>query len=93
VPDLLARADLPNWMAAIARRRAELGAALPGVEPSDVNYALVRVEEGAVAARAGLARHGVLVRDCTSFGLPDHVRIAVPDEAGLAQLIDAWKRR
>jgi histidinol-phosphate/aromatic aminotransferase/cobyric acid decarboxylase-like protein len=36
-----------------------------------------------------LARHGVLVRDCASFGLTDHVRIAVPDEAGLSRLRDA----
>jgi hypothetical protein len=26
------------------------------------------------------------VRDCTSFGLPDHVRIAVPDAEGLERL-------
>jgi histidinol-phosphate/aromatic aminotransferase/cobyric acid decarboxylase-like protein len=31
----------------------------------------------------------VLVRDCASFGLRDHVRIAVPDEAGLARLATA----
>jgi histidinol-phosphate/aromatic aminotransferase/cobyric acid decarboxylase-like protein len=93
VPDLLARADLPNWAGTIARRRAELSAAIPGVEPSDANYALVRVEEGAAAARSALARLGVLVRDCTSFGLPSHVRLAVPDEGGLARLVDVWERR
>ena len=93
VPELLVRADLPTWAAATARRRAALAAAIPGVEPSDANYVLVRVEEGAAAARAHLARHGVLVRDCTSFGLPGHVRVAVPDEAGLARLGAAWERR
>jgi histidinol-phosphate/aromatic aminotransferase/cobyric acid decarboxylase-like protein len=90
--DLLALADLPAWTAATARRRAALSAALPGVEPSDANFALVRVEEGAAAARARLARHGVLVRDCTSFGLPRHVRVAVPDEAGLDRLVATWER-
>ena len=93
VPDLLARADLPAWAASTARRRAALTAAIPGVEPSDANFALVRVDDGAAAARAGLARRGVLVRDCTSFGLPDHIRLAVPDEAGLARLVHAWERR
>jgi histidinol-phosphate/aromatic aminotransferase/cobyric acid decarboxylase-like protein len=92
VPELLARADLPAWAAATARRRAALTAAIPGVEPADANYVLVRVDDGA-AARAGLARRGVLVRDCTSFGLPDHIRVAVPDDAGLARLVAAWERR
>jgi histidinol-phosphate/aromatic aminotransferase/cobyric acid decarboxylase-like protein len=93
VPELLARADLGAWAAATARRRTALATALPGVEPSDANFVLVRVEEGAAVARAHLARQGVLVRDCTSFGLPGHVRIAVPDEAGLARLVAAWERR
>jgi histidinol-phosphate/aromatic aminotransferase/cobyric acid decarboxylase-like protein len=93
VPDLLARADLPAWAAATARRRAALSAAIPGVEPSTANFALIGVDEGAAAARARLARHRVLVRDCTSFGLPGHIRVAVPDEAGLARLVDAWERR
>src|SRR5436309_1478047 len=84
VPELLARADLPAWAAATARRRAALTAVIPGVEPSDANYVLVRVEDGAAAARVRLARRGVLVRDCTSFGMPGHVRIALPDEIGLA---------
>jgi histidinol-phosphate/aromatic aminotransferase/cobyric acid decarboxylase-like protein len=93
VPELLARADLPAWAAATARRRAALAATIPGVEPSDANFALVRVEDGAATARTRLAQQGVLVRDCTSFGLPGHVRVAVPDEAGLARLVTAWERR
>jgi len=91
VPELLARADLPAWAEANARRRAALAAAIPGVEQSDANFVLVRVEDGAAATRARLARRGVLVRDCTSFGLPGHVRVAVPDEAGLARLVEAWE--
>ena len=93
VPELLARADLPAWAAATARRRTALEAAIPGVEPSDANFVLVQVEDGAAAARARLARQGVLVRDCTSFGLPGHIRVAVPDEAGLERLVAAWEHR
>jgi threonine-phosphate decarboxylase len=93
VPELFARADLPRWAATTARRRAALAAAIPGVEPSDANFVLAQVEDGAAAARARLARRGVLVRDCTSFGLPGHVRIAVPDEVGLARLVAAWEER
>ena len=92
VPELLARAELPSWAAATARRREALAAAIPGVEPSDANFVLVRVEEGAAGARARLARRGVLVRDCTSFGLPGHIRIAVPDAGGLARLVGAWEQ-
>jgi histidinol-phosphate/aromatic aminotransferase/cobyric acid decarboxylase-like protein len=62
------------------------------VAPSDANYVLVAVAGGAPAARLRLARQGVLVRDCTSFGLPGHIRVAVPDEAGLCRLVTAWER-
>jgi histidinol-phosphate/aromatic aminotransferase/cobyric acid decarboxylase-like protein len=54
-------------------------------EPSDAPWVLVR----APGLRARLARHGVLVRDCASFGLPDHARVAVPEPAGLARLAEA----
>ena len=39
--------------------------------------------------RDRLAPHGVVVRDCGSFGWPDVVRIAVPDDRGLERLADA----
>ena len=91
VPVLLGRADLPAWRFAAERRRSALAAALPGVAPSDANFVLLEVPEGAAEARARLARHGVVVRDCTSFGLPGHVRLSVPDEAGLERLLSAWE--
>ena len=86
VPDLLDRADLQGWASGIAALRAELVAVLRAAgfdpEPSDANYVLVR----APGLRAALAPSGVLVRDCAGFGLPDHVRIAVPDADGLSRL-------
>ena len=39
-----------------------------------------------------LARHAVVVRDCRSFGLPDHVRVAVPYASGLERLDAALAR-
>ncbi|MGH9000007.1 MAG: hypothetical protein ACRDY7_11525, partial [Acidimicrobiia bacterium] len=75
-----------------AERRAALAAAIPGVCPSDANFALVAAPDGAAATRARLARRGVLVRDCTSFGLPHHIRVAVPDDDGLRRLSAAWER-
>ena len=43
--------------------------------PSKTNFLLVRVGDGK-SFRTALLRHGILVRDCTSFGLPEYVRIA-----------------
>lgn len=44
--------------------------------PTHCNFFLVPVPEAANARRRLLER-GCLVRDCTSFGLPDHIRIAI----------------
>ena len=89
LPDLLERVDLPEWAAAVASLRKALVDVLraAGLEPapSDANFVLVR----APGLRERLAPRGVLVRDCASFGLPQHVRIAVPDAAGLARLEEA----
>lgn len=84
--DLLEVADLPGWAAAIAEHRGELATLLShhglAAAPSDAPWLLVE----APGLRGRLAPHGVIVRDCASFGLPDHARIAVPDEQGLARL-------
>jgi histidinol-phosphate/aromatic aminotransferase/cobyric acid decarboxylase-like protein len=87
LPTLLARADLAGWAASIVAARQALVDVLAshGLVPrrSDANYVLV---DGAAGLHHRLADHGVVVRDCTSFGLPASVRMAVPDEYGLARL-------
>lgn len=86
LPDLLAMAELPGWSARIGGLRAELTGLLAGhglaVEAADAPWVLVH-EPG---LRERLAPHGVLVRGCTSFGLPGTARMAVPDEAGLERV-------
>ncbi len=87
--DLLAPVDLPAWAEAVAGLRRDLVAVLrrAGLEPrpSDANWVLV----AAPGLRDRLASRAVCVRDCSSFGLPGTVRIAVPDRDGLARLAAA----
>ena len=84
--DLLHSADLVVWHRAIGEQRAALTAVLQAhglePEPSDAPWVLVK----APGLRGRLAVHGVVVRGCSSFGLPDHARVAVPDDDGLARL-------
>ncbi|MGB7450342.1 MAG: aminotransferase class I/II-fold pyridoxal phosphate-dependent enzyme [Ornithinimicrobium sp.] len=86
VPDLLRAADLPTWQAQIASARADLVALLQrrGFQVDAHAAPWVLVHDGSL--RRVLAPHGVLVRDCSSFGRPDLTRIAVPDAAGLERL-------
>lgn len=60
---------------------------LPVVEGA-ANFVLVQVGN-AGALRARLLRHGVQVRDCASFGLPEHIRIGVRSPADCARLCAA----
>lgn len=62
--------------------------------PSSTNFFLVKVAN-AKDFRAALLRHGILVRDCTSFGLPEYVRIAartMPECQKLIATVQALKR-
>lgn len=92
VPDLLECADLSGWAVRVRAARAELAAELRRrgleVETADAPWVLVR--HGGL--RETLARFGVLVRDCTSFGMPGVTRIAVPDSDGLCRLLLALDR-
>lgn len=93
LPALVGGADLPAWSAAVARRRGALTDLLCArglaPRPSDANFVLV---DGAAGLRDRLAPHGVVVRECSSFGLPGCVRVAVPDDRGLERLAAALDR-
>ncbi|MEX2446749.1 MAG: histidinol-phosphate transaminase [Dehalococcoidia bacterium] len=77
---------------AVHARRRRLDEALAAlgltVIPSRANFVLADVGD-ATAFRAALLTEGFAVRDATSFGLPGHVRIAVPAEAHLDRLLAA----
>lgn len=86
LPDLLAPVDLPAWAAEVAGLRSELVRTLERAgyrpRPSDANWLLVEAPQ----IRDRLARAGICVRDCTSFGLPGTVRIAVPGPEGIERI-------
>ena len=87
--DLLAPIDLAATMAGIAALRDDLVALLARyglvAAPSDANWVLV----SRPGLRDALLESLVVTRDCTNFAMPGVVRIAVPDEAGLARLESA----
>jgi histidinol-phosphate/aromatic aminotransferase/cobyric acid decarboxylase-like protein len=88
VAPLLDQTDLPAWTGAIAALRREVATLFAGfdVVESAANWVLVH---SAAHLRTPLARRGILVRDCASFGLPGTIRVAVPGETGLERLAGA----
>jgi histidinol-phosphate aminotransferase len=58
--------------------------------PSQTNFFLVKVGDAAGLKQA-LLRKGILVRDCTSFGLPDYIRLAPRPIAECRMLLSTMK--
>ncbi len=79
VDDFLAVTDLPGWAISIASLRTRFTSELERlglrVTPSSANWVLVH---DAARLRAPLARAGIVIRDCSSFGMSTTVRIALP---------------
>jgi len=64
------------------------------IVPSKTNFFLVKVGDGK-SFRNALLRYGIMIRDCTSFGLPEYVRIAprtMPECQKLISTIETLKR-
>jgi histidinol-phosphate aminotransferase len=57
--------------------------------PSDVHFGLIQVDYPAKQLRLQLLKSCIQVRDCTSFGLPEHIRISTRKEADNMKLIEA----
>ena len=93
LPDLLRAVELQAWSrqtAALRRQLADLlGSHGLSVRAGDAPWVLV---EDAGALRTELLAHGIVVRDCTSFGMAGTVRIAVPRQDQLARLESALRR-
>jgi histidinol-phosphate/aromatic aminotransferase/cobyric acid decarboxylase-like protein len=59
------------------------------VRPTSTHFFLVRCQSARIARDRLLAEHGILVRDCTSFGLPEWIRVAARTPAQNDVLIHA----
>ena len=90
VDDLVADVDLADVSTRVAAARSALVDVLDArgldVVAADAPWVLVH---GVTGLRDHLARLGVVVRDCASFGMPTTVRIGVPDPSGLTRLAAA----
>jgi histidinol-phosphate/aromatic aminotransferase/cobyric acid decarboxylase-like protein len=86
----------PDALAFLARSRQRMLAdrdalavlrPLPSVAP----YVLLPAAN-ATALRRRLLNRGILVRDCSSFGLPDHIRLAARPQADVDRLLTELHR-
>jgi len=55
---------------------AQLGSRGLALVPSRVHFGIIRLERPAKEIRARLMAHSIQVRDCTSFGLPEYIRVS-----------------
>ena len=67
------------------------------VIPADTNFILINVRESGLTApelRMKMIKHGILVRDCSSFAGLDgfHVRVAVKTRRENQKLLDAFRK-
>jgi histidinol-phosphate/aromatic aminotransferase/cobyric acid decarboxylase-like protein len=79
----------------LADRRA-LAEGLRGLDlapaPTCTTYLIVPIGDAHGLRRALLSRHRILVRDCASFGLPSHVRLAARPAADRQRLLAALQQ-
>jgi histidinol-phosphate/aromatic aminotransferase/cobyric acid decarboxylase-like protein len=79
--------------ARLLQDRARLASALAALDlrpvPSTTNYFVVRVGGAAALRQRLLANHRILVRDCASFGLPEHIRVSARPPADNQRLVAA----
>ncbi len=82
------RGELVSWRALLVTALSELDLETTA---SDAPFVLVRVGGDAEALVRGLARRRIAVRWCGSFGLPEHVRLAVRPPVEQRQLLAALR--
>jgi histidinol-phosphate/aromatic aminotransferase/cobyric acid decarboxylase-like protein len=92
VPELLRATELHRWHAEIAQLRdqfvTELSVLGFRVRTTETNWVLIERP----GLRNELAPYGVVVRDCSSFGLPGIHRVALPAPTQFGRVIAAFAR-
>ena len=83
-----ARATIIESRAFLVEQLSKMGLR---VVPSVANFLLVRVGNGS-SFRSELMNHGVCVRDCASFGLPEYVRIGIRRMSDCQKLVWAIRK-
>ena len=85
---------LPRAREAVAQAKSFLTEQLAAlgftVHPSSANFLLVRVGD-APSWRDRLMRRGLFVRDCTSFGLPEYVRLGIRSLPDCRRLVETMR--
>ena len=81
-----------RWLAETDEMEAALRAAGHALGGSDAPFLMVDVGDAA-AVRQRLMASGVHVRDCASFGLPGHVRVAGRSGQALERLLQGLAAR
>jgi len=90
LPRLLEMTDLGEWRARICVLRGDLVAALRALGFAVVDTSANWVLVDNPSLRSELAGRGVIVRDCTSFGLDHFHRVAVPAPHMFERVIAAF---
>ena len=78
-----------RWRRDTADLASQVQSAGFAVVPTDTVFLLTRVANATQLRRRLLVDHQILVRDCTSFGLPDHVRLGGRPESDRQRLLAA----
>jgi histidinol-phosphate aminotransferase len=73
----------------VRRWASELALAM-GARPSGLHFFTAQVTDAEQTAAQLLAR-GIRVRDCTSFGYPNMIRVATRKPEENQQLVRAWR--
>lgn len=84
----------------IRKEREWLTSRLGGIRgfkpiPSDTNFILIDAGDFGINSReltARMLKHGIIIRDCASFGLENHIRVAVRKRSENRKLILAFSR-